>query len=156
MLVGAIACAPATEPGSGSMFDPGCGLPTPRPNAEPKGLHEAFLLDGEVTQLVRVQKRQGGIVAAINVALGVTPAWERYKEASKSAGFKLVGEDNEGFEAEIYLRNPEELGAVQIRTSNCDDSSIAFVSIVSIDELGQTPFVPTPTPSPTRNKGTKR
>ncbi len=137
------------------MFDPGCGLPTPRPNAELKELPEAFLLDGEVTQLVRVQKRQGGIVAAINVALGVAPAWERYKEASKQAGFNIVGSDNEGFEAEIYLRNPEKLGAVQIRTSNCDDSSIAFVSIVSIDELGSTPSFPTPTPSPSRNKRTR-
>lgn len=113
----------------------GCGLPTPGPRSDPGDLPEAFLLDGD-GELVRVSKRKGGIVASINVPYSVARGFELYKEAAQEAGFRLAGEENEGFEAEIYLRAPGRLASIQIRRSVCADASIVFVSIVSRRSLG--------------------
>lgn len=82
----------------------------------------------------------------LSVALSVQDALPLYKKAISGAGFDLVGEDNEGFEAELYMKRGERLGAIQIRRTLCDDVSIVFVNVVKGDFT--MPVVTTPSPSP--------
>ncbi len=83
----------------------------------------------------------------INIELGVQDALETYHSIVLEHGFEIIQEDNEGFEAEIYLRNKKHLAAIQIRRSQCDDASVLFVNLVDEDKLGQ--GLPTPTSTPT-------
>lgn len=75
-------------------------------------------------------------MASLNIPYSVERGFELYKEASAEAGFRLAGEENEGFEAEIYLQAKGRLASVQIRRSICPDASIVFVSIVAKKSLG--------------------
>ena len=54
---------------------------------------------------------------ALNNPRPVGPSFDAYKRAAKEAGFELVGVDNEGFEAEIYLKTGRDLASVTIRSS---------------------------------------
>lgn len=81
----------------------------------------------------------------INIQLGVQDALEDYHSIVDDNGFEIIQEDNEGFEAEIYLRRKEQLAAIQIRRSQCDDASVVFVNLVDSDQLGG--GLPSPTPS---------
>jgi hypothetical protein len=62
------------------------------------------------------------------VRLGVEEALAFYEKAVKAGGYEVIQIDNEGFEAEMYLRRKNRLAAIQIRTSTCDDRSIVFVN----------------------------
>ena len=87
----------------------------------------AYLMP-EGAEISNVQAERGGFIAAINVRLGVTEALTFYEEAVKSNGYEVIQSDNEGFEAELYLRKKNRLAAIQIRTSTCEDRSIVFVN----------------------------
>ncbi|MEA2517204.1 MAG: hypothetical protein QOG16_1042 [Actinomycetota bacterium] len=67
-------------------------------------------------------------MTSINVKLTVGEALKFYKKAVTGAGYEIINSDNEGFEAEIYLRKKNRLAAIQIRTSTCDDRSIVFIN----------------------------
>lgn len=127
-------------------IDPACGLPSPGPVANAKGLPEAFLLGGDA-QLTSVQRRREGLTAVLNVPLSVGEALALYTRASRDAGFKILSRENEGFEAEVYLRRGRNLGAVQIRTSLCSDASIVFVSIVESQAFAPPSPLGSPSPS---------
>ncbi|HEV3472541.1 MAG TPA: hypothetical protein VG408_04965 [Actinomycetota bacterium] len=94
---------------------------------------------------MRAQAERGGFLAMINVQLSVQDALETYHSIVTENGFEIIQEDNEGFEAEIYLRKKEHLAAIQIRTSQCDDASVVFVNLVDQDQLGGA--LPSPSPS---------
>ncbi|MDQ4126288.1 MAG: hypothetical protein M3134_11935, partial [Actinomycetota bacterium] len=111
----------------------------------PELLPEPFLLDGDA-EVASAGRRRGGVTAVLSVALPVQDALPLYKKAISGAGFELVGEDNEGFEAELYMKRGERLGAIQIRRTLCDDVSIVFVNVVKGDFA--MPIVTTPSPSP--------
>ena len=105
-----------------------CGLPTPDADVDPALLPDHFLLDGaEVTKVQRTKKR---LTAAINNPYGVTESFNLYKGIVKTAGYQVVGQDNEGFEAELYLRKGSQLGAIQIRTSRCPEATVTFVNLL--------------------------
>ena len=103
-----------------------CGLPTPEPGREESLVPKLFLPSG--SEVSNAQAERGGFIAAINVPLGVTPAFDYYREAVEGGGYEIIQTDNEGFEAELYLRKGKHLAAVQIRTSTCNDRSIVFVN----------------------------
>lgn len=103
-----------------------CGLPTPEPDRKEEIVPELFVPEG--AEISNAQAERGGFVTAINVWMGVTEAQEYYEKAVKGAGYEIIQTDNEGFEAEIYLRKKGHLAAIQIRTSTCDDRSIVFVN----------------------------
>lgn len=87
-----------------------------------------FLVDGvEVAKVLVTKKR---VSAALNNPRSVNESFEAYGKAARAAGFEVVGKDNEGFEAEIYLKKGTDLGAIQIRTSRCPEASVVFVNIV--------------------------
>ena len=120
-----------------------CGLPSPEPSAQRELVPDYFLIEG--TEVIRAQAERGGFLAMLNVDLGVQDALETYHSIVLENGFEIIQEDNEGFEAEIYLRKKKQLAAIQIRRSQCDDASVLFVNVVDADQLGA--GLPTSTPS---------
>lgn len=85
------------------------------------------------------------MTAVLSVPMSVQDALPPYRKAIDAAEFELVSEDNEGFEAELYMKQGKRLGAIQIRRTLCDDVSIVFVNVVKGD-FAQ-PIVTTPSPS---------
>ncbi|MFN2587595.1 MAG: hypothetical protein ABR613_05720 [Actinomycetota bacterium] len=135
--------AGACRDGGGEAAD--CGLPTPDPAARAALIPPELLLDGDA-EVASAGRRKGGITGVLNIRMSVQDAFPLYKEAIARAGFELVGEDNEGFEAELYLKRGRELGSLQIRTSVCEDAAVVFVNVVKGDFA--MPIATTPTPSP--------
>ncbi len=122
-----------------------CGLPTPDPAARAGLIPEPFLLDGDA-EVATAGRRKGGVTGVLNIEMSVQDAFPIYKRAIARAGFDLVGQDNEGFEAELYMKRGKELGSLQIRTSVCDDAAVVFVNVVKGDFA--MPISTTPSPSP--------
>lgn len=141
MLLVAVAC----NGGGGDDVAADCGVPTPDPRARADLLPQPFLLDGDA-EVASAGRRRGGVTGVLSVSLSVQEAVPVYKKAIDEEGFELVGEDNEGFEAELYMKRGERLGAVQIRRTLCDDVSVVFVNVVTGDFA--MPIVTTPSPSP--------
>ncbi|MBA2725459.1 MAG: hypothetical protein H0U53_05670 [Actinobacteria bacterium] len=112
-------------------FPPECGLPSPRADAEKRRglIPEELLLGGDAT-IRAIEKDGSRIVAQLNLPLSVDQAFNRYRKDTL-ATYEVLSEDNEGFEAEIYLRAREDhtLAAVQIRKPRCEVATSAFVSI---------------------------
>lgn len=118
------------DPGASGGNPPGlsgtCGLPTPEPSRDASLVPEGLLPEG--AEVSNAQSERGGFIAAVNVKLSVGDALAFYRAAIKKAGYEVISIDNEGFEAEMYLRRKEKLAAIQIRTSTCDDRSIVFIN----------------------------
>ncbi len=130
IALGLVACDDGETSGNGARkaIPTGCGLPSPVPGVESDGIPQAFIPDG--AEVARVQRRGTGIIASINVPYDVNEAFGIYKDAIGELGYELLGEDNEGFEAELYLRKQDRLTAVQIRSSTCDKASVVFVNMI--------------------------
>ena len=81
-----------------------CGLPSPGPKVDPTRVPEQYLLDG--TAIVRkVTEANDLFVVALNVPLTVNAAYGAYLDALGPPRYRLITKENEGFEAEIYLRD---------------------------------------------------
>lgn len=105
-----------------------CGLPTPDPDAErDDSLVPRFMLP-EGADIAKSEAERGGFITAINVPLSVQEAFDYYVPTVKKNDYEVIQTDNEGFEAELYLRRGKKLAAIQIRMSKCDDRSIVFVN----------------------------
>ena len=139
----AFVVAAACNGGGGAAKE--CGLPTPDPAARSELIPQAFLLDGRA-EVAKAEKRKGGVTGMLTIDMSVQDGLPLYRKAAGEAGFEIVGQDNEGFEAEIFVRKGKRLGQVQIRTSVCEDASVVFVNIVKGDFA--MPIVTTPSPSP--------
>ncbi len=139
-----LALAGACRDGRGDQAA-GCGLPKPDPAADATLIPQELLLDGDA-EVASAGRRKGGITGVLNIRMSVQDAFPIYKKAIARAGFELVGEDNEGFEAELYLKRGKELGSLQIRTSVCEDAAVVFVNVVKGNFA--MPISTTPTPSP--------
>jgi hypothetical protein len=131
----AVACA---DPGEQPPLDRGlsgsCGLPTPDPTDQRSDeLVPADLLPAGA-EIAKSAAERGGFITAVNVPLGVQEAFAFYRKAVKEAGYESISVDNEGFEAELYLRRKNHLAAIQIRTSTCDDRSIVFINDIVPEE----------------------
>ena len=134
----------ACNGGDGGSTAVDCGVPTPDPAARDDLNPEQFLLDGEAA-VASAGRRRGGVTAVLSVPLSVQDALPRYREAVGDASFDVVSEDNEGFEAELYLKRGKRLGAIQIRRTLCEDVSIVFVNVVQGDFA--MPIATSPSPS---------
>ena len=106
-----------------------CGLPTPDAGVDASVVADVFLLGGDA-EVTQTKKSKRGILAALNVPYSVSEAFSRYSDSVKEGGYEVVDDDFEGFEAELYLRKGDDLGAVQIRRSTCEEASIVFVNVV--------------------------
>ena len=105
-----------------------CGLPEKDPKADPSLVPEALLLGGKA-EVAKTVVEQGRVIGALNVPFPVETAFVRYKEALKDTELEILQEDNEGFEAELYLKQGKELGSLQIRSSTCDDAVVVYLNL---------------------------
>lgn len=127
LFLALVSCSGDPEPGGNPAGLSGtCGLPTPEPERDESLVPELLMPEG--AEVSNAQAERGGFIAAINVKLSVQDALAFYKAAIKKAGYEVINIDNEGFEAEMYLRRNKKLAAIQIRTSTCDDRAIVFIN----------------------------
>jgi hypothetical protein len=125
LLVVCMACGNGSR---GAEPNNDCGLFPVDPKVDTSGIPEPFLLEGiEVAKSIKRKKR---LTVAMNNPRSVQESFPLFKQAVKEAGFELVGEDNEGFEAELYMRKGSQLGQIQIRSSPCPDATGVYVVIV--------------------------
>lgn len=112
-----------------SRFPEECVLPSPDRDVDMSLVDDRFVLPGSVVR--QVLDEDGLLVIALNVPFGVTESLERYKDRLGPPEYSVVSEDNEGFEAELYLRDTERgnLLAVQIRQPRCTEASGVFVQV---------------------------
>jgi hypothetical protein len=104
-----------------------CGLPTPDRNLDPNAIpNEALRMEGAT--IFRTQTRSGRSVVGLNVPHGVNDAFTYYRRAAKEAGYDVLQMDNEGFEAEIYLKAGRDLASVTIRSSVCEGAVVVYLN----------------------------
>ena len=108
--------------------EPNCSLPTPAGDVETDLVAEAFLLGGDAEVAV-TEARRDRLIATLNVSRDVQGALTGYRSAVRNAGYKVLQEDNEGFEAELYLQRGEELAVLQIRSSACEDKVLVLINL---------------------------
>ena len=105
-----------------------CGLWKIAPHVEEGRVSEEFLLEG--VEIARIEDLKDRFIATINAPYSVNEAYRTYLRQVKEAGWDVVTHETEGFEAEIYLTDPKRLGAIQVRTSTCEEKVVVYVSIV--------------------------
>lgn len=92
------------------------------------------MVDGAVVRNVAEEERL--LIVALNVPAGVEETFESYKTAFSGAPYDRIGEDFEGFEAELYLRErgSGDLVSVQVRRPNCNEASSVTINV---NEVGR-------------------
>ena len=105
-----------------------CGLRKVAKELDEEKVGQEFFLEG--VELARTQDIRGRFIATINAPYSVNEAYKLYQDQVKGAGWDIVTQETEGFEAEIYLSDRDDFAAVQIRTSTCEGKSVVYVSIV--------------------------
>ena len=105
-----------------------CGLPGVHPKTDPNKVPEPYLLDGKA-EVSRTEVEEGRLIASLSVPYSVNEAFPRFKAAVSETSFEVLQEDNEGFEAELYLRDGKRLGSLQIRSSTCSNVTIAYLNL---------------------------
>ncbi len=105
-----------------------CGLPAPDADADVDLVPDPYLLGGEA-MVNKTQVTKGRVIAALAVPHSVNESFVLYKEALADTRFEILQEDNEGFEAELYLQDGEQLGSLQIRSSTCDNAVIVYLNL---------------------------
>ena len=103
-----------------------CGFP--KRTTDGSEIPKEFLL--EDIEVGRVEKTKERLIASLYVPHNVQDALKLYRAAVRDAGYEIIRLDNEGFEAEIYLRRDDDLAALQIRMSTCDDAVAVFVNVI--------------------------
>lgn len=135
-LVALLACSPSSgeEDDAPAGLSGTCGLPSPdpAPGRDDSLVPAIFLPPG--AEIAKAEAERGGFITAINVPLSVGQAFDFYKRAVEEGGYEVIQTDNEGFEAELYLRHGKRLAAIQVRTSTCEDRSIVFVNEILPEE----------------------
>lgn len=109
-----------------------CGLRKIANDVDESRVGEEFLLEG--VEIARTQDLKGRFIATVNAPYGVDEAYRRYQDQVKDAGWDIVSQETEGFEAEIYLSDARSLAAIQIRTSTCEGKVVVYVSVVDRDD----------------------
>ena len=125
LLLGACADGTAVNP---EVTPTDCGLIEVDPAADPGRIPSPLLLEDQVT-VATTQMKQGRVLAALNVRLSVDDSFVAYKKALAEAEIEILQEDNEGFEAELYVGNGKQLGSVVIRRSVCEDAVVVYLNL---------------------------
>ncbi|MBW3594321.1 MAG: hypothetical protein KY391_01990 [Actinobacteria bacterium] len=134
LLVLAIAttgCSDKQKPGEAGLSGT-CGLRKIAKNVDEDKVANEFLLDG--VEIANTQRLRGRFIATINAPYSVNEAYREYQDQVKEAGWDIVTQETEGFEAEIYLSDDRHLAAIQIRTSTCEGKVVVYVSIVDRED----------------------
>lgn len=109
-----VACASSDD---GTLAG-GCGE-RPEPASDLSVLPEGISLD-EYGTVVRARAKNG-FVGAHAVAQGnVDKLYTPLLRLLKDGGYDIVGEDNEGFEAEIFFMRNSDTGSLILRQGECE------------------------------------
>lgn len=122
------ACADDDSGGKASTSDV-CRLPEPKDGIHISLVPRAFIppSDHEFTQ---TEKRRGRLVAVLVLEGTIQSALEEYRSLVEGSGFEVLQEDNEGFEAELYLQKGRgDLAVVQIRATGCEGKTLILLNI---------------------------
>lgn len=125
-------CSGSEEPTDPALSGT-CGLPKISKKVDESLVSEEFRLDE--SEIARTRDSKGRFIATINAPYSVNEAYRMYQDQIGDSDWKIVTRETEGFEAEIYLADPDRLGAIQIRSSTCENKIIVFVSIVDRQDL---------------------
>lgn len=85
-----------------------------------------LILGGEVRNVLPAGDLDTTLIAHEGTVKGLQDA---YREAVARAGFEVVQEDYEGFEAELYLRSRDDLGLIQLRETGCEGVVLAYLRL---------------------------
>lgn len=130
LVVAVVLCTScASDQPSSAGKDPqaDCGFPTPGAAARTAEVPAPLLMDG--AEVFRAQTRQGRQVIGLVVPHDVEEAFDFYRRAAKEVGYDVLQLDNEGFEAEIYLKAGRELAAFTIRSSACEGVVAVYLNL---------------------------
>ena len=127
VIVATMACS--EDPGSTSTEPDPCRLPTPRGKVDTTLIPEGFLPDREV-EVTQTEMRRGRLIAVVIIDGGIQSALEEYRELVKGSDYDVLQEDNEGFEAELYLQKGKgDLAVVQIRDTGCEGKVLILLNV---------------------------
>jgi hypothetical protein len=130
-----MACVGEAERGSkllpppGAATAPACGPTIGETEADASLVPDIFLI-GETPKVTRVIESQQGYSAAILLQIALDPALEEYRSIVKQAGYEILNEDYEGFEAEIYMREGADYVTLQLRETACEDETVAYLRVI--------------------------
>ena len=117
------------DPGGKASTSDVCRLPEPKDQIDISLVPRAFIppSDHEFTQ---TEKRRGRLVVVLTLEGTIQSALEEYRSLVEGSGFDVLQEDNEGFEAELYLqRGRGDLAVVQIRATGCEGKTLILLNI---------------------------
>lgn len=114
---------------SSESFPEACRLPSPSKGLDLSAVPELFVIDEAVVR--NVAEEEDLLIVALNVPAGIEETFERYKAAFATESYERIGEDFEGFEAELYLRErgTGHLVSVQVRRPNCNEASSVTINL---------------------------
>ena len=129
LLTSLVACDSGGAEEENAAIPASCGLPSPGPKVDPSRVPKQYLLGGEAI-VRKVTERNDLFVVALNVPLTVNAAYGAYLDALGPPRYQVITKDNEGFEAEIYLRDSEQknLMAVVIRQPQCVEAVSVYIT----------------------------
>jgi hypothetical protein len=108
-----------------SVTGEGCGLRPRDPALDPAELPDFARFEG--VEIVALDDSRGSLTGAVNVPLSVAGLLAEMRERIDTGGYEVIHEDDEGFEAEIFIRGANDAGIVRIARSLCRDfSSMVF------------------------------
>ena len=114
----ATSCGGDTDP---RAERPPCTDPTP--SGEDPGLPPGLDLERHAT-ITSVQHRNEALGVTAVSELSVVELYPPLARGVLDAGFRIVGSDNEGFEAEIYFGDRNVTGAYRLREAPCKEQVI--------------------------------
>ena len=123
----------ACSQGAGGTPEAGptnCGLLNVKPSVDPEQIPASLRL-GETVEVATTEIKQGRLLAAMNVRMTVDESFAAYKKAVRETGLEILQEDNEGFEAELYVGDGKDLGSVVIRRSLCENAVVVYLNLVA-------------------------
>jgi hypothetical protein len=101
----------------------GCELP--KPAADLSVLPQGIALE-EYGTVVRARKRNGFVGAQAVADAAVDKLYTPLLDLLKEGGYEIVGEDNEGFEAEIFFTRRANSGSLILRQGDCATTNITL------------------------------
>lgn len=104
-----------------------CGLPRPDLSLKEAALPDVARLRG--VEITALDTSRGFVSADLNVPLSVEELLNSLLSRTRSAGYDVLYEDFEGFEAELYVSSEGRPGTVRMVTSECADFSRLMIHL---------------------------
>ena len=129
LMLGA-ACADDQKTASQQKEDE-CRLPSPQAGVDASLIPGGFLPPGDA-DVTQTEKRRGRLIAVLTLPGTIQSVLGEYRNLVNESGFDVLQEDNEGFEAELYLqRGRGDLAVVQIRETGCTETMLVLLNLPS-------------------------